>query len=550
MEETMRALLAGIILASFYSTCGVAQEKKAVERQPDLSLTAVGRQHHAIQTQNKEAQDYFDQGITLIYGFNHEEAGRAFQRAAELDPASPMPLWGIALAVGPNYNADVDAEREKLAYDAIQKAQKHAGHAPEVERDYVAALAARFSGDAKPDFKKLSLDYVSKMKALSEKYPDDLDAATLYAESLMDLNPWKLWTLDGKPAENTEEIVRVLESVLERDPNHVGANHFYVHAMEASTHPERALPSARRRETLVPQAGHLVHMPSHIYARTGYYEEALKSNVEATRIDRVYAQKAEQEGSIYDLMYHSHNEHFLASAASMAGRYAEAKAAADALARRLLPHAAEMPMLDYFVLVPIWVDARFGKWDAILAKPEPAKSLPGTHVMWRYSRVLALAAKGNHDKAAGERQQFAAESAAFPAEASLGQFNSGKVLLDLATHILGARLAMASGKKEEAIAQWRKAVVIQDGLSYNEPPDWYYPVRESLGGSLLSAGRAADAEQVFREDLKQNPRNPRSLFGLMHSLKAQHKETDAAWVQKQFESAWKNADTQLQLSEL
>ena len=279
----MRTLLAGIILASFYSTCGVAQEKKVVERRPDLSLTAVGRQHHAIQTQNKEAQDYFDQGITLIYGFNHEEAGRAFQRAAELDSASPMPLWGIALAVGPNYNADVDVEREKLAYDTIQKAQKLAKHAPEVERDYVAALAARFSGDAKPDFKRLSLDYVSKMKALSEKYPDDLDAATLYAESLMDLNPWKLWTLDGKPADNTEEIVRVLESVLERDPNHVGANHFYIHAMEASTHPERALPSARRLETLVPQAGHLVHMPAHIFHRVGPdIEEALKSNVEAT----------------------------------------------------------------------------------------------------------------------------------------------------------------------------------------------------------------------------------------------------------------------------
>ena len=202
----MRALLAGIILASFYSTCGVAQEKKAVERRPDLSLTAVGRQHHAIQTQNKEAQDYFDQGITLIYGFNHEEAGRAFQRAAELDPASPMPLWGIALAVGPNYNADVDAEREKLAYDTIQKAQKLAEHAPEVERDYVAALAARFSGDAKPDFKKLSLDYVSKMKALSEKYPDDLDAATLYAESLMDLNPWKLWC-SRKATMATKQVV-------------------------------------------------------------------------------------------------------------------------------------------------------------------------------------------------------------------------------------------------------------------------------------------------------------------------------------------------------
>src|SRR5271169_2150385 len=229
----MRVFLTGIILAATFSICCAAQDKKPAERPPDLSLTAVGRQHHPMRTKSEEAQKYFDQGITLIYGFNHEEAGRAFQRSAELDPASPMPLWGIALAVGPNYNAPVDAEREKLANETMQKAQELAEHAPQAEQDYVAALAARFSGEASPDYKKLSLVYAAKMKALAAKYPDDLDAATLYAESLMDLNPWKLWSLDGKPAENTEEIVRVLESVLERDPNHVGANHFYIHAVEA-----------------------------------------------------------------------------------------------------------------------------------------------------------------------------------------------------------------------------------------------------------------------------------------------------------------------------
>lgn len=546
----MRVFLMGISLAAACSVCSFAQDKKPPERPPDLSLTATGRQHHAIHTKSKAAQDYFDQGITLIYGFNHEEAERGFQRAAELDPSSAMPLWGIALAVGPNYNADVDAARETLANDTLRKARTLAEHAPEDERDYVAALSARFSGEAKPDYKKLSRDYVAKMKALSEKYPDDLDAATLYAESLMDLNPWKLWTLDGKPAENTEEIVRILESVLRRDPNHVGANHFYIHAVEASPHPERALPSANRLQTAVPQAGHLVHMPSHIYARTGFYEDAVKSNQEAARVDRVYAQKAEQEGSIYDLMYHSHNEHFLASAASMEGRYAEARAAANALAHRLMPHASQMPMLDAFVLVPIWVDARFAKWDEILARPEPAKTLPGTHVMWRYSRVLAFAAKGDREKASAERQQFAAESTAFPEEASLGEFNAGKVLLGLAAYVLDARLAMASGNKDSAVANWRKAVEIEDTLNYDEPPDWYYPVRESLGGALLSAGKSAEAEQVFREDLKRNPRNPRSLFGLMHSLRMQERVADAALVQAQFESAWKNADVPLQLSDL
>jgi len=545
----MRVFLTGIILATVCSLSSGAQEKPS-GRGPDLSLTAVGRQHHPIQTKSGEAQEYFDQGLTLIYGFNHEEAQRAFQRAAELDPSSPMPLWGIALAVGPNYNADVDAEREKLANDTIQKAKNLAEHALQVERDYIDALAARFSGDSSPDYKTLSREYACKMKALSEKYPDDLDAATLYAESLMDLNPWNLWSLEGKPAERTEEIVRLLESVLERDPNHVGANHFYIHAVEASTHPERALPSAKRLDTLVPQAGHLVHMPSHIYARTGYYDEAVKSNAEAAKVDLAYAQKAEQVGSLYDLMYHSHNEHFLASAASMEGRYAEAKAAADALAGRLAPHTSTMPMLDMFVLVPMWVDARFGKWDSILSRPEPARTLPAAHVMWRYTRVLALAAKSEKDKASAERRLFAAEVAAFPAGASLGEFNSAPVLLELASHVLDARLASATGNKEEAVAHWRKAVAVQAQLRYDEPPDWYYPVRESLGAALIAAGKPAEAEVVFREDLRQNPRNPRSLFGLMHSLKAQQKDSDAAWVQKQFDAAWKNADSQLELSDL
>jgi tetratricopeptide (TPR) repeat protein len=546
----MRTLSIALILAAICSSSVAAQKQKPAERPPDLSLTAIGRQHHTIETKSKVAQDYFDQGVTFIYGFNHEEAGRAFQRAAELDPASPMPLWGIALAVGPNYNSDVDAEREKLAYETIQKAKAVAEHAPQAERDYVAALALRYSGEKSPDYKKLARDYAAAMKSLSDKYPDDLDAATLYAESLMDLNPWKLWTHEGTPAENMEEIVRVLESVLARDPNHAGANHFYIHAVEASPHPERALPSARRLDTMVPQAGHLVHMPAHIYIRTGDYADAVKNNAEAAKVDRAYARKADQEGSMYDLMYHSHNEHFLAAAASMEGQYIEAKAAADGLATRLLPHTKMIPMLDSFILTPLWVDARFGKWDVILATPEPAKELPGTHVMWHYVRTLAFAARGEKEKAVGEREQFAAEVKAFPADANFGEFNTAKDVLGMATHILDARIAMAAGNKDAAITHWRAAVEMQDALNYDEPPDWYYPVRESLGAALLAAGKPTDAEQVFREDLKRNPRNPRSLFGLMHSLKAQQKDADAAWVEKQFDTSWRNADTELQLAGL
>jgi tetratricopeptide (TPR) repeat protein len=547
MKRSKLLVLGLLTVAAAIVTARGGETKKT---KPDLSLTAVGRQHHPIATKSREAQDYFDQGMTFIFGFNHEEAASAFQAAAELDPASPMPLWGIALAVGPNYNMDVDAEREKLAYETIQKARKLAEHAPQIEKDYVAVLAVRYSGEAKPDYKQLSRAYAEAMRDLSRKYPDDLDAATLYAESLMNLRPWQLWSHDGKPAEGTEEIVRVLESVLARDPNHAGANHYHIHALEASPNPERALPSASRLETLVPQAGHLVHMPAHIYARTGNYAAAAKCNEISAERDRVYAEKAEKQGSLYDLMYHSHNEHFRAAAASMEGRYAEAKGAADALAARLAPHAKSMPMLDGFIMTPLWVDARFGKWDPILQRPEPAKELTGTHAMWRFTRALAYAARGDAAKAAAERGAMFAETSALPPEAPFGMLNKAKDVFSVAQHVLDARIAAVRGKTDEAIAHWRKAVEAQDALNYDEPPDWYYPVRESLGAALLATGRAPEAEKVFREDLQRNPRNPRSLFGLEESLKAQKKDADAAWVQREFEAGWKNADTALRISDL
>ena len=546
----MRALMIGLVSVALYTASPAAQEKKTPEKKPDLALTAVGRQHHAIHTSSREAQQYFDQGLTLIYGFNHEEAGRAFEQAAKLDPASPMPLWGVALAVGPNYNADVDAQREKIAFETIQKAQKLAEHAPQIEKDYVATMAVRYSGDEKPDYQKLAQDYAQASKALSEKYPDDLDAATLYAESLMDLHPWRLWSPSGQIGENTEEIIRVLESVLARDPNHAGANHYYIHAVESSPSPQRALPSAKRLEAMVPEAGHLVHMPAHIYIRTGDLESAIKCNVLAVKADQKYALEAQQTGSIYDLMYHSHNEHFIAMAASMAGRYAQARIAADGLARRIEPHVHAMLMLDYFIATPIWVDARFNKWDAILARPEPAKLMPTTHLFWTYSRTLAFAARGEVEKAVAEREAFAKEmEAAANGHHGYG-LNKLNDVLGVASRVANARVAAARGNFPEAIEHWRKAAELQDALIYDEPADWYYPVRESLGAALLSSGDAKAAEQAFRDDLQRNPRNPRSLFGLMNALKAQQREEDAAWVEGQFKKAWSSADTQLALKDL
>jgi tetratricopeptide (TPR) repeat protein len=527
-----------------------AQDTAPAGKTVDLSLTAVGRQHHPIHTNSKEAQEYFDQGITLVYGFNHEEAARAFERAGQLDPASPMPLWGIALAVGPNYNLDVDAEREKQAFEAIQKAAKLVQHAPQVEQDYVNALAARYSGDANPDFKRLARNYAEQMQALAKKYPDDLDAATLYAESLMNLNPWKLWSLDGAPGEDTAEIVSVLESVLARDPLHAGANHYYIHAVEASPSPQRALPSAARLEQMVPKAGHLVHMPSHIYSRVGYFSNAAESNAKAIAADATYAKEAERSGSLYDLMYHSHNEHFLAFAAAMEGRYTEARRAADAMEKRLLPHADMMPMLESFLWTPMWVDLRFAKWQEILARPEPPANRKVPHLMWRYSRTIAYAAERQAAEAEAEHALYAKEAGLLPNEIPIGQMNPNESMLAVMNEIVEAKLHAAKGNAESALKHWRTAVEAQDKLNYTEPPDWYYPVRESLGASLLAGGNAKEAEQDFREDLRRNPRNPRSLFGLKESLRAQHLENDAAWVDREFQRTWKHADSQLQIGDL
>jgi tetratricopeptide (TPR) repeat protein len=535
-----RLLLVFCVVSSVCYAQGPAPTAKTA----DLSLTVIGRQHHPIHTSSKEAQEYFDQGVTLLYGFNHEEAERAFAKAAQLDASSPMPLWGIAMAVGPNYNSDVDTEREKLAFETIQKASKLAEHAPAVEQDYVRALAARYSGAAKPDYKQLARTYAGEMRRVAQKYPDDLDAATLYAESLMNLNPWKLWSADGKPGENTEEIVRVLESVLAREPLHAGANHYYIHAMEASPAPDRALPSAQRLETMVPKAGHLVHMPAHIYARVGNFSGAAESNARAIDADVAYAAEAEKTGSMYDLMYHSHNEHFLAYAASMEGRYAEAKRAGDALQKRLLPHAQMMPMLDFFLWTPIWVDLRFAKWEAILARPEPASKLKISHLMWRYSRAMAYAVHKEIAKADAEQALFTKEAGALPADISMSEMNPPAAVLAVANETLAARLAAARGDSESAIRHWSAAAEAQDKLNYDEPPDWYYPVRESLGAALLANGKAKEAETVFREDLRRNPRNPRSLFGLKESLAAQHADSDAEWVERQFRETWKNADVE------
>jgi tetratricopeptide (TPR) repeat protein len=521
---------------------------------PVTLIDGYGELHHPVSTRNPEAQRFFDQGMKLVYAFNHEEAVRSFQHAAALDPDCAMAYWGVALALGPNINLDVDAERERLAYDAIQKAVALAPKMTEPERAYIAAMARRYSNDAQTDLKKLNVEYRSAMADVARRYPDDPDAATLYAESIMLLNPWQYWSADGKPNEGTLELVAVLENVLKRNPDHIGANHYYIHAVEASLHPEWALPSAQRLKVLTPAAGHLVHMPAHIDIRTGNYEAAARANVYGAQADRDFIQVAGAQ-NIYSMMYYSHNLHFLAVANCMQGRFTDAQRAAAQLDAHLKQYLnapgmeAMVPMLDGFFTMPTVVLVRFQKWDEVLASPEPDKRLAATGAMWRFGRGLAYVAKGKISEAENEQKAFAEIVKAIPADAPFGM-NKAVGVFKVGELMFAGKIALAKGDKKAAIELFKRAVEAEDALRYDEPADWQLPVREALGGALLASGDYAAAEQVFRADLERNPRSGRSLFGLMESLKGQGKQAAAAFVQQELDAAWKNAEVKLRAADL
>lgn len=551
MKRKAPLFIAIILLAVALAAPSFGQHHhSATPAKPEALMTGLGNVRHPVSTSNAEAQQFFDQGLALIYAFNHDEAARSFRRASELDPQLAMAYWGIALAVGPNYNeATVDAERVKAASEAVQKAASLVAAASERERDYIAALAKRFSSDPQPDYKKLALAYRDAMRELYRRHPDDLDAATLYADSLMTLRPWQLWTKDGQPTEGTEEIVAVLEEVLSRQPDHIGANHLYIHAVEASKTPQRALPSAARLEKLAPQAGHLVHMPAHVYIRTGDYAAAARSNEEAAAVDRAYIKATGVQGD-YPLMYYNHNLHFLVESYNRMGKFSEAQRAARQLADNARPHAKAMPMIENFVAAPLFVMLRFEQWGEILREPEPDRALASTHAIWRFARGVAFAVTGKPGEAQKEREHLAAEAKQIPADVNFGMLNSASSVLKIAGHSLDARIAWAKGERTHSIQAWRSAVAAWDALNYAEPPDWYYPVRESLGAALLMSGDAASAENAFRDDLRENPRNARSLFGLMESLRAQGKRDAVIRVEAEFKAAWKNAEVQLSMKNL
>jgi tetratricopeptide (TPR) repeat protein len=536
-----------------FSVCvaAVAQHEMHSGSKPATLMSGLGDLHHPVSTSNPQAQQFFDQGLRLIYAFNHDEAGHSFKRAAELDPKLAMAYWGIAEAVGPNYNDPASDDRFKAAHDAIQKALDLSGNGSAIEKAYIEAMAKRFPGDPKADRRKAAEDYRDAMRELVKQYPDDLDAATLFAESGMNLHPWGLWHPDGTPEAGTEEIVSTLESVIRRDPNHLGAIHYYIHAVEASRSPERALAAANRLATLAPAAGHIVHMPAHVYIRTGDYESAVKTNQKAATADEAYIKASGAQG-IYPMMYYSHNLHFIAMCSAMNGNYAESKKAADMLAAHVAPAVKDMPPLEGFMTIPMAVEVRFHRWNDILTAKPPDPAMKVSTVFYHFARGMALAATGKVADAEAEHKLVSEAEQATPEDVvfAMPVNNKAKDILKIAKNVLGAKIALAKKDNEGAITMLRQAVVIQDSLKYNEPPDWFFPVRESLGAVLLSSGNAVEAEKVFREDLEHNPRNPRSLFGLCEALKAQKRDYDAGFIQKQFEASWKGTGPALQMGDL
>jgi len=505
----------------------------------------LGNLHHPISTNSTLAQRYFDQGLTLAYGFNHVEAARSFQEAAKLDPECAMCYWGVALVLGPNINAPMEPEAVSKAWRSLQQAIELSKNANDKEKAYIQALAQRYPLHPVEDRKSFDLAYADAMRKVAQSYPDDPDAATLFAEALMDTTPWDYWEENGTLKPAGKEIIATLESVLQEHPNHPGANHLYIHAVEKER-PDLGIASADRLMHLVPNSGHLVHMASHIYIRVGRYHDAVLSNQRGIAADNAYAARNQIEG-IYPLAYMPHNHHFLWFAALMTGQSKVATQAALRTAKvdaKLMRQPDFAGALQHYYTIPIYTYIRFGKWDRILSTAAPAKDLKYPSGVWHYARGRAFAAKGQIKPAIQELRKLRA-IAAIPAlqETKIWGFNSTASILNLASEVLAGEIAAQQKNYQQAIAHLQTAVKLEDALVYTEPADWSQPARQSLGGILLKARRFAQAEQAYRDDLKIYPKNGWSLYGLMQSLQAQNKQEEAQVVQKQFEQAWLYADS-------
>ena len=526
-------------------------EPEAVKAAPTGALAPrlqnLGSHTFPVSTKNKQAQLFINQGLNLAYAFNHAEARRAFREAARLDPNLAMAYWGQALVLGPNINAAMEPNEEPQAYELIQKAVAVKSKASARERAYIDALATRYSGKA-DDRRPRDAAYAEAMRAVHQRYPQDLDAAVLYVESMMDLRPWGYWQRDGVPHAGTADVVALTEQVIARNPKHPGALHLYIHLVEATDTPERAEKAADTLLTLMPAAGHMVHMPGHIYQRVGRYADAMRANELAIAADEDYITQCRAQG-LYPMGYYPHNIHFLWFAATADGQSRVAIDSARKLAEKIDDATLQqVPLLAGFRMVPYYALTRFGKWDEMLAQPEPPAFNVPLQAAWHYARGIAHVGKNQLEPADRELQQLRTLLKDESMKQPLFSPNLAGAILATAPEVLAGEIAAARGDFDKAIAHLDTAVRLEDSLVYTEPAEFHFPPRLALGAVLLKAGRANEAETVYWEDLKRNRESGWALFGLLQALRAQNKTAEAALIQERFNKAWARADVTLQAS--
>jgi tetratricopeptide (TPR) repeat protein len=509
--------------------------------------------NYSITTSNPEAQKYFNQGLMLSYGFNHAEAARSFYEATRLDSNCAMCYWGFSLVLGPNYNAGMENDNIERAYNAVQKALKLSANSSEKERSLIRALSQRYSASPVQSRAYLDSAYAAEMSSVYKKYPGDIEIATLFAESLMDTHPWDLWEKTGHPKSWTPEIIETLEKIIKAAPKHPGANHFYIHATEASKTPEKAMASADLLRDLVPGSGHLVHMPSHTYIRTGRYHDGSLANLKAVKVDSQYVETCHASG-IYPLSYYPHNYHFLSATATLEGDSAVALMASRKVAelsdKKLMKDSAWGTLQHYFS-IPYFVKVKFGKWDELLNEQFNEEELKYPNGVLHYAKGMASLAKNQIMFAQMELKwvkRFEADSSL--SKITIWNINNASDILAIAENVLEGEILAKEGKFDEAIPHLIKAVKLEDKLNYDEPPDWFFSVRHHLGAVQLAAGKYVEAEKTYREDLQTFRENGWALIGLYNALSKQGKTKEADEVKKRFDEAWKYSSIKISSSRI
>ena len=543
------------VLITLFAGCSNSNTKQdLIDRAGAPLLSGLGDHSHSITTSQDGVQEYFDQGLVLAFAFNHAESIRSFKAAQTLDPSCAMCYWGEALARGPNINVTSngkavmsDGERIK-AFEAALKAKDLMVNSTPKEQAYITALSSRYDGDITSDRNVLDLSYAEAMEKVVRIYPEDMDAASLYSEALMNTMPWNYWSDDGSPKPDTIKVISKLEEVLEKEPNHPLAIHLYIHAVEASSSPERAELAAERLGNLVPGAGHLVHMPAHIFWRVGRYHDASEANINAAKVDEEYIAQCNAQG-FYPAAYYPHNIHFLWAASTMEGRSELSIESALKVAKYVnLDQIKLFPTIEYFHTIPLLSYVRFGKWEEILNSSKPAPEFKYSQGIYHYAKGMAYAAGGELQKAREEQSQILPLKESKEVKIIIKGGQPSGLLLEIASELLTGQIAFSNNNFSIASRHFEAAVNLQDSLPYTEPPFWYYPARQSLGNSLMKEGKISAAENVYRRDLQDYPRNGWSLFGLSLALKAQGKTEEAEEVNKKFRLIWQLSDIKLEAS--